>query len=93
MKLNVITVFATVTAAALVGGAMGGGFGYGAGLLAPDLFSTLIPWETLEPVGTATVLSAAVGILLGGGLGVFGVLVQIVASLINRRRGAASEQA
>ena len=46
--------FLIVTACALVGMCLGGGFGYGAGVLAPGLFDTVLVFKTLEPRGVAT---------------------------------------
>ena len=86
MKLNAITVFAMVTGCALTDMVLGGLFGFGAGHLAPELFSTVIPWKQIEPVGTATVLAAAVGVILGGALGTFAVLLQFVSQLLAARR-------
>lgn len=80
MTLTYGKVFAVVTAASLVGMVMGGLFGLGAGTLAPKLFSHMIMWTTLEPVATAVVLGAIAGVLLGGGLGVFGIAVQTFAA-------------
>jgi hypothetical protein len=69
-------IFGAVTIAALVGMLMGGLFGLAAGKLAPDFFHRLIPWQDVEPVGMATLLGATAGVLLGGALGCFGVVVQ-----------------
>ena len=69
-------IFTVVTIAALVGMVMGGLFGLVAGRLAPDFFRHLIPWQDVEPVGFAVLLGAAAGVLLGGALGCFGVMVQ-----------------
>lgn len=69
-------IFAVVTITALLGMVMGALFGLAAGRLAPDFFGHLIPWQDVEPVGFAVMLGATVGVLLGGGLGCFGVLVQ-----------------
>ncbi len=84
MKLNIVSVFIIVTVAALIGMVLAGAFGYGAAQLAPELFKTLVPWVELEPVGTATVLGAIIGVLLGGGLGVFAVSVQLLSSWLSR---------
>ncbi|MDB6120290.1 MAG: hypothetical protein JWO08_4071 [Verrucomicrobiaceae bacterium] len=73
--------FIAVTIAALAGLAMGGLFGYAAGRMTPDFFRHVIPWQDVEPIGFATVSSAMVGVLLGGGLGCFGVLIQFILKL------------
>jgi hypothetical protein len=78
-----LRVYLIVTAGALVGMALGGVFGLGAGLLAPELFMHLIPWSDVEPLGAAIVCGAATGILLGGGLAVFALILQTVTT---RRR-------
>jgi len=69
-------VFLMVTAGALAGMLMGGFFGLAAGSIAPNLFGHVIPWTDVEPRGAATVFGAIAGVLLGGGLATFGVLVQ-----------------
>lgn len=70
--------FITVTIAALVGLLMGGVFGFAAGKMTPDFFRHVIPWLDMEPVGFATFSGATVGVLLGGALGCFGVLIQFI---------------
>ena len=70
--------FITVTSAALAGLVMGGIFGFAAGKMTPDFFRHVIPWQDVEPVGFATFGGATVGVLLGGGLGCFGVLIQFI---------------
>lgn len=82
-------VFLGVSGAALAGMVLGGLFGLAAGLLAPTLFATLVPWAELEPVGTAVVIGAAGGVLCGGGLGVFAVIVSAVAALWRGRAAGA----
>jgi ABC-type dipeptide/oligopeptide/nickel transport system permease subunit len=69
-------IFVVVTIAALFGMVMGGLFGLAAGRLAPDFFRHLIPWQDVEPVGIAILLGATAGVLLGGALGCFGLMVQ-----------------
>ena len=71
-------IFAVVTVAALIGMVMGGVFGFVGGRIAPEFFRHIIPWEDVEPVGVATLLGATAGVILGGGLGCFGVAVQAV---------------
>lgn len=70
--------FLSVTAAALIGLLLGGAFGYAAGKLTPDFFSQINPWTEVEPVGFATAGGATAGVLLGGALGGFGVLLQFL---------------
>ena len=70
--------FITVTFAALLGLDMGGVFGFAAGKMTPDFFQHIIPWQDVEPVGFATFCGATVDVLLGGGLGCFGVLIQFI---------------
>lgn len=57
---------------------LGGLFGFGAGILTPDLFRRIIPWQDIEPVGAAIFFGAAVGVVLGGGLGCFGIILQML---------------
>jgi hypothetical protein len=71
-------IFVTVTIAALIGMVMGGLFGFGAGKITPDFFRRVIPWQDVEPVGIATFFGATAGVILGGGLGCFGVIVQTI---------------
>jgi hypothetical protein len=78
-------VFLIVTLGALAGMVMGGVFGVGAGFVAPNLFRQIIPWADLEPRGVATVLGAVAGVLLGGGLAVFGVMLQAVLKVRGRQ--------
>ncbi len=75
IPLNIFSVFLFVTLAALLGMVLGGAFGFGAGHVAPDLF-ILFPWEEFEPVGSATVLGAIAGVVCGGCLGAFAVVMQ-----------------
>ena len=71
-------IFVTVTIAALIGMVMGGLFGFGAGKITPDFFRRVIPWQDVEPVGIATFFGATAGVILGGGLGCFGIIVQTI---------------
>src|SRR5512143_3819855 len=85
MPLTFRAIFLTVTLGALAGMVLGGLFGLGAGALAPGLFRTLCPWTSLEPLGTAAVLGAMAGILLGGGLAVFAITVQLAGQFLESR--------
>lgn len=71
-------VFLVVAGCSLVGMCMGGLFGFGAGSIAPSFFRHVIPWQDVEPIGLATLFGSVAGILLGGGLGCFGILIQVV---------------
>jgi hypothetical protein len=74
--MNWKTIFFVVTGCALAGMLMGGGFGFAAGKVAPDFFRHTVPWQDIEPVGVATFFGATTGVLLGGGLGCFGIVIQ-----------------
>ncbi len=89
MKLSMAKVFIVVTTTSLIGMVMAGVFGCVAAKISPGLFATLIPWIELEPVGAATVLGAIVGVLLGGGLGVFAVIVQLLSDWVSHPKGLA----
>jgi hypothetical protein len=71
----------TVSGAALAGMVLGGLFGYGAGKITPEFFRHMTVWRDVEPVGFATFCGATVGVLLGGGLGCFGVIIQLISEL------------
>ena len=73
-------IFVIVAGTALLGMLMGGMFGFAAGRITPDFFRHVIPWQDVEPVGFATFLGATAGVILGGGLGCFGVIVQGILS-------------
>ncbi len=79
--MSIKKTFVTVTIAALVGSVMGGVFGFASGKMTPDFFRHVIPWQDVEPVGFATFGGATVGVLLGGGLGSFAVLIQFILEL------------
>jgi hypothetical protein len=70
--------FLIVTGCALAGMFMGGLFGFASGKITPDFFREVIPWRNVEPVGIATFFGATVGVLLGGALGCFAVLLQFI---------------
>ena len=69
-------IFIVVTGCALAGMLLGGSFGFAAGKITPDFFRHIIPWQDVEPVGVATFFGATSGVLLGGGLGCFAIIVQ-----------------
>lgn len=74
-----IRVIVTVTAVALFGMLLGAGFGWTAGTIAPTLFNRMIPWSEVEPVGAATVIGAFGGVICGGALGGFAMILQAIA--------------
>lgn len=80
------SVFLIVTGCAMAGMVMGGLFGFASGIITPKFFSHIIPWSDVEPVGVATFFGATAGILLGGALGCFGLLVQIIMECRRRIR-------
>lgn len=79
-------IFLAVTAGALIGMVLGGLFGFWAGKMTPDFFAKIIPWQDVEPVGIASFFGATVGVVLGGGLGCFAVLIQALSG--RRKEGA-----
>jgi hypothetical protein len=70
--------FFIVTGCALIGMMLGGLFGYAAGSIAPSFFRIFAPWPDVEPAGIATFFGATAGVMLGGGLGCFGILMQVI---------------
>jgi hypothetical protein len=81
--------FLIVTGCSLAGMILGGGFGFASGKIAADFFKHIIPWSDVEPVGVATFFGATAGVLLGGGLGCFGLLIQLA---LNWRRKDSAER-
>jgi len=79
--MTIKNTFIAVTIAALAGLVMGGVFGFVAGKITPDFFRHIIPLQRVEPVGFATFVGATVGVVLGGGLGCFGVLIQFTIAI------------
>lgn len=79
--MNWKNTFLAVTGCALAGMFMGGLFGFASGKLTPDFFHHIIPWLDVEPVGIATFIGATVGVVLGGGLGCFAVIIQFALAL------------
>lgn len=80
------TVFLVVTGCSLAGMVMGALFGLASGLLAPNFFAHIIPWSDVEPVGVATFFGATAGVLLGGALGCFGLIIQTISHCRRRTR-------
>lgn len=77
-------VFLIVSAGALAGMIMGGLFGFVAGNITPDFFARRS--GECGPVGFATYLGGRTGVKLGGGLAVFGILVQVFMAWVRRDR-------
>ena len=88
IPLSALPIIAFVTATALLGMLLGGLFGLAAGRVSPDLFATLIPWQSIEPQGAAVVLGAFGGVLCGGALGAFAVAAQAAGQWLTRDRAA-----
>jgi hypothetical protein len=63
---------------------LGGLFGLAFGKITPDFFRHIIPWQDVEPAGFATFLGATAGVVLGGGLGCFGIIIQLILKLMKR---------
>jgi len=78
-------IFVTVTITALIGMVLGGLFGFASGKITPDFFRHIIPWQDVEPVGVATFFDATAGVILGGGLGSFGIIIQTILELKKKR--------
>jgi len=57
---------------------LGGLFGFAAAQITPEFFRKVILWNDVEPVGFATFCGATAGVLLGGGLACFGIIIQAV---------------
>lgn len=77
-------VFLLATGGALVGMLLGGVFGLTAGYVAPDLFRQVIFWTDIEPIGTATVFGAFAGVLCGGILSAFAIMVHLLTSVLGK---------
>ena len=77
-------IFAIVTFGALAGMVMGGLFGLAAGFVAPNFFRHIIPWADVEPKGVAALFGGIAGVLLGGGLATFALLLQALWKLRGR---------
>lgn len=89
---KVETVVFIVIAVAGVGLVLGATFGYVAGRIAPSFFQHMLampgnPIE-VEPLGTATLIGAAGGVVLGGCLGGFAILMSVASQWIAMRRDA-----
>lgn len=77
MQLTVARVFCIVTAAALGGMVLGGLFGYGAGLISPEVFIITFKPVPNDPLAMAVLLGAFGGVICGGLLGVFSILANL----------------
>jgi hypothetical protein len=75
--MSISTILKTIIGSALAGMVMGGLFGFASGSMTPDFFGHLIPWQDVKPIGFATFLGATVGVVLGGGMGCFAILVHV----------------
>ena len=58
--------------------------------MTPDYFKHFLPFEELEPIGTAVMLGAFGGVLCGGLLGGFAVAVQALGDWLARKSGGGS---
>lgn len=76
--MPVVHTIRVIVGSALLGMVLGGSFGCAAGFLAPEFFAHLIPWQDVRPVGFATFLGGTVGVVLGGGMGCFAILVRAI---------------
>ena len=84
-------IFLLVSLGALAGMAMGGAFGFGAGTLAPTFFAHLKQWRGLpdiEPRGIAVVFGGIAGVLLGGTLSAFSIVVYLLSRAAAREKSA-----
>lgn len=89
-SVTVPSVIMTVVAVAALGLVLGAGFGYAAGVLAPQVFEQAFTFSEraakVEPRSAAVLLGAFGGLMLGGGLGAFAVLMQVTSQWIAMRR-------
>lgn len=76
-----------VTGCSLMGMVLGGLFGLASGTLAPTFFRHSIPWQDVEPQGVATFFGATAGVVLGGGLGCFAIIVHLIMASRNKPSG------
>jgi NhaP-type Na+/H+ or K+/H+ antiporter len=87
---RVETVVWIVITVAGVGLLLGAVFGYVAGRIAPSFFQHMMAMPDnpidVEPRGTATLLGATGGVILGGMLGGFSVLMNVASQWIAMRR-------
>ena len=79
---------------ALTGMLLGGAFGFGAGQLAPGLFQVLFPLGPVieQPVGAAIVIGASGGVLCGGALAAFVLMLTRFDAWIRSRRSSTGSQ-
>jgi len=78
--MALIRAIAIVTGVALFGMVLGAAFGWGAATIAPSFFMSVVPWKDIEPVGFATVLGAFGGVICGGALGAFALILEAVSA-------------
>lgn len=90
--MMLLRIVATVTGVALFGMLLGASFGWAAGTIAPSFFTSVMPWKDVEPVGFATVLGAFGGILSGGGLGAFALILQAIDAWRSHRQQDSARQ-
>ena len=83
---TISSVFFFVTGGALFGLILGGLFGWGAGNLAPDFFKHSLIFHEIEPVGASTVLGAFGGVVCGGLLAAFAIVVQLINDVTSRNK-------
>ncbi len=79
-----LSIIGIVTAVALFGMLLGAAFGWAAGSVAPSVFKMLVPSNDADPVGTAVVLGAVGGVVCGGALGAFALVLSVFVA--SRRR-------
>ena len=75
-----------VVGTALLGLLLGGVFGYAAGRRGPGWCETCWAYDPVDPVGMAMVMGGFGGVMCGGALGGFAVIVENVVVLVRDRR-------
>lgn len=77
--MPLIRAVAFVAGVALLGMLFGAAFGWAAATIAPSFFMNIAAGEVIEPVGFATVLGAFGGVICGGALGAFALVLDAIA--------------